>query len=51
MNTTNQFKMTVIYIETSLNRTSMGLAFVFGIDKCLVYTDLINKDFLHWDFF
>ena len=51
MNTTNQFKMTVIYIETSLNRTSMVLAFVFGIDKCLVYTDLINKDFLHWDFF
>ena len=37
-------------IETSLNRISLGPAFVFGIDRCLVYTDYINKEFLNFDF-
>jgi len=23
---------------------------MFGIEKCLIYTGLINKDFLNWDF-
>ena len=28
----------------------MGPLFAFRIDRCLVYTGKINKDFLHWDF-
>ena len=28
-----------MYSETCLNRTPLGLAVVFGIDRCSVYTD------------
>ena len=31
-------------------RTSWGPAFVFGIDRCSVYTGWIYIDFLYWDF-
>jgi hypothetical protein len=37
-------------MKPALNRTALGLPFIFGIDRCLVYTGKINKDFLHWDF-
>ena len=40
-------KLISFYSETCLNRTSMRPTFVFGIDKCSVYTGEINKNFLH----
>jgi hypothetical protein len=39
-----------MYNETCLNRTSLGPTFVFGMDRCLVYTGWMNKDFLYCTF-
>jgi hypothetical protein len=39
-----------VYNETYLKQPYMGPLFAFRIDRCLVYTGKINKDFLHWDF-
>jgi len=38
---TNNLRM--IYTEYCLNRTSLELTFVFGIDRCLVHTDRSTK--------
>ena len=46
----NELPYEPLYSETCLNRTSLGPAIVSGIDRCLVHTGLINKDFLHWNF-
>ena len=35
---------------TCLNQTYLGPVFMFVIDRCLVYTGKINKDFLYSDF-
>ena len=40
----------VYYSKTCLNRTPIGPAFIFKIDRCLAWTVSINKDFLCWDF-
>jgi hypothetical protein len=47
LNTTS----TVWYCETCQNRTYLGQASVFEIDRCSLYTDSINKDFLHCNLF
>ena len=36
-----------IYLSKS---NLLGTSFMFGIEKCLIYTGLINKEFLHLDF-
>jgi hypothetical protein len=36
-------------IINCLKQTSLRSTFVFRIDRWLVYTGQINKDFLHWD--
>jgi hypothetical protein len=41
----------VVSSETCLNQTSLRPNVVFGIDRCLVYIDSIDKDFLHCDIF
>jgi len=46
---TNNLRM--IYTEYCLNRTSLELTFVFGIDRCLVHTDRSTKYLLHWTLF
>jgi hypothetical protein len=52
----NYFNITITnfaigkYNETCLNRAHSGSTFVFGINRCLVYTGYINKYFLHLDF-
>ena len=38
----------IIHVEC--NRTSLRQTIVFGIDRCSIYTGLINKDFLHRNF-
>lgn len=37
-------------MKSVLSQALLGQAFVFGIDECSVYTDLISKLFLHLDF-
>ncbi len=34
--------------QTCVNRTYCVPAFLFGIDRCSIYTGLINRHFLHW---
>jgi hypothetical protein len=44
-----RYEQKVRYIQWYLSKLNpLGLAFVFGIWKYLVYTGLIDKDFLHW---
>jgi hypothetical protein len=38
------------YSKTCLNQASLGLIFVFAIDRCSLYTGYFKKDFLYWDF-
>lgn len=38
------------FSEICLNKTWIGRAFVIRVDRSLVNTGLINKDFLRWDF-
>jgi hypothetical protein len=42
----------VLIVQWSLYKQNLlGPNFVFGIDRCSVFTGLSNKDyFLHWDF-
>jgi len=42
----NTFGLVFYHSEIRLNRASLGLVFVFGIEMCSVYTGKINKDFL-----
>lgn len=39
----------LLYSETCINQTSLELTCVFRIDRCLVNTGWINKNFLHLD--
>lgn len=39
----------IMYSKTCLNRSSLEQNFVFGTERCLVYTGWLNKDFLYWD--
>jgi len=44
-----RYEQKVRYIQWYLSKLNpLGLAFVFGIWKYLVYIGLIDKDFLHW---
>jgi len=50
-NTNNVTKTWALLQITEVKRkTSLRPDFVFTIDRSSVYTSLINKDFLHWDF-
>jgi hypothetical protein len=38
------------YVTVVTNRTYIGPSFVFGIKRFSIYTGIINKYFLHYDF-
>jgi hypothetical protein len=42
-------KLIFIWLNT-VKSVQLEPAFVFGRDRCLVYSGLIYNDFLHWDF-